>query len=164
MRTAIFIDGGYLQKVVPTKVDYQALRRELGGEQARMFFYDCLPEEANGKRDFLHALKCMGVTVRLGELEEIGPPKYFGDHSNIVQKGVDVQMALDVVEAAQQGMERIVVITGDADLVPAILKARDLMAWVVLVHNTFVAKSLWACVDERVQMDWVWQKKVERQQ
>lgn len=166
MKTAIFIDAGYLQKAVAARIDYRALALTLGGLDCRVFYYDCMPiTGGEAKEGFLNALEAIpGFVIRLGVLREVGEPKHFGDTSHVVQKMVDVEIALDMVEAAQRGVEKLVLISGDCDLVPAVQRARERYAWVTLVHSAAngIDRTLWNAVDDRVQMTPEWVRGVER--
>jgi uncharacterized LabA/DUF88 family protein len=86
-RAAVFIDGGYWQKILKNrfgspKIDLAALSEELCGKQERLrtYFYDCLPYQGENptdeekaryrkKQTYLHALGLLSrFEVRQGRL------------------------------------------------------------------------------------------------
>jgi uncharacterized LabA/DUF88 family protein len=142
-RTALFIDAGYLDKLCqdvyavpsggrkqPLALDFKQLPALLAeGKPWRTFYYHCLPyqddpplpaqfaaREAKQRfTDFLGRLK--GWELREGRLEKRG--------EGLVQKRVDVLLAVDLTRLAWlKEIQRAVLVTGDADFVPAVEDAR----------------------------------------
>jgi uncharacterized LabA/DUF88 family protein len=153
MKSCLFIDGGYMEKISTGKLNYRALPGVLlkaagGGNLLRTYYYDCVPQEyESNKQKFLDALAYIpNFIIRYGYLDkhiERGEEKF-------TQKMTDVQIALDIFRAAKAGVERVIVVTGDMDLVPALEAARKEFCEVVLVHNNGITRELQNAVDRRV--------------
>lgn len=77
---------------------------------------------------------------------------------HITQKGVDVKFTIDLVSlATDKRIDKVILITGDSDFVPAIEYARDSHLKIILYYargkRHFVHKGLFFACDERIQMD-----------
>ena len=171
MRTAaVFIDGGYLQKVIE---GYGKPRIDHGRfadwacqpyERFRAYYYDCAPFQSSNPTPeekvraenferFLRALQSIPrFTVRLGRLarrdREDGSSYY-------EQKGVDLQMGLDIASAALLGrVDVVVIVSGDSDLLPAVeyVKERGLLVCHVHGARATYHPRLWASADERKEI------------
>ncbi len=169
-RTAIFIDGGYLDYVLRDmglfgKLDYAAFIAALtgGSDLLRAYYYHCLPyqtahptaeesKQLGAMQKFLDALERIPRTeVCLGKLEFRGTR---ADGRPIYQqKRVDSQIATDLVLlSAKHRIDEAVVVTGDSDFLPAIQIAKDEGVVVRLVHGEGKNRphnDLWKAVDER---------------
>ncbi|MCS6784763.1 MAG: NYN domain-containing protein [Candidatus Caldarchaeum sp.] len=179
-KAAVFIDGGYFEKllkhyfadrrkdletyreiVVEPRIDFLRLSEQLcrGYERFRTYYYNCMPYQSNpptpeeserygNKRRFIHYLQRLPrFQVRLGRLRKTAT----GDFE---QKGVDVQLAIDLVElAAVRAISKAVLIGGDADYVPPVKKARDFHVIVELYyHPRHVSSELLDACDERTEI------------
>ena len=151
-KTAIFIDGGYLNKVVKkqfngTSLDYLKLSNKICSDlklvRLRTYFYHCLPivrkgntqdviKQANMER-FLTKLKRLPrFEVKLGRLQIIG--------DQFRQKMIDVLMSLDITNMSfENQIQHAVLIAGDSDFVPAIKKAKD---YGIIVHLYYHPSSV----------------------
>jgi len=137
-RGAIFIDGGYLNRVLKNyfrepKVDYLKLCNkicsDLGLDRLRTYFYHCLPiirksneedlKRQAGMQRFLTNLKRLPrFEVKLGRLQLIG--------SQFKQKMIDVLMSLDITNMSYENqIQHVILIAGDSDFVPAVKRAKD---------------------------------------
>lgn len=161
-RTVIFIDGAYLQRLLNDqfgggKLDYAKLAQALAGqsELIHTYYYDsCSRENVNYDR-FLNALRHIpGFIVRQGQLAT-------GRSGGFVQKGVDVQLAVDLtrISLTSRGarVNNIIILTGDGDFVPAITVAKENGIKVTLVHGKrtseiFVARGLIQACDGRFEL------------
>ncbi|GAB4526903.1 MAG: NYN domain-containing protein [Anaerolineae bacterium] len=173
-RVSIFIDGGYLDKI---------LRYELGGVQInyanfsraiahtihptadilRTYYYHCSPyqgtpptheesERVASMQNFLDAINRLPrFTVRQGRLARRGPDRegrYFYE-----QKMIDVYLSIDLVHASLKGnISHAAIVAGDSDFVPAIEMARNESISVWLFHGERLHNSLWDVADERIQL------------
>ena len=141
MLTAVFIDGGYLDKGLDrigfARVDYLRLSAAMAGEERLLqtFYYHCQPykfpnpdEKQLGtytrRMAFFEGIqKLPKVTCRFGYLacrgnDENGKPI-------LVQKKVDVMLAVDMVSlAARKAVSSIKLLSGDRDLTPSIQEVR----------------------------------------
>lgn len=173
-RVAVFIDGGYMDKVLRyefsgAKIDYAAFSREVvsqvheGANLLRTYYYDCLPyqsdpptaEESNrfaSKQRFFYAIgRLPRFNVRLGHLARRGPDK--GGEYHFEQKMVDVLLSIDLVHLSAKGqITDVVLVAGDADYVPAlgVAKSEGVSAW--LLHGKRPHNELWNIADERIQI------------
>jgi len=172
-RAAVFIDGGYLQKVLKElgepKIDYQKLSAWAadGYEVFRTYYYDCLPyqdspptEEQNrrfsSKQSFLGALQRLErYEVRLGRLERRGRNQR--GEPIFQQKRIDLQIGLDVASlVVKRVIQIVVIISGDSDMIPAVTFAKNEGVLTRLVHGPRSVNStanyhedLWVCADDR---------------
>lgn len=141
-RTALLIDAGYLDKLCqdvfaipsggrkqPLALDFKRLGTLAETRPWRTYYYFCLPYQDDPPQpaqfaareakkrftDFLGRLK--GWELREGRLEKRGDA--------LVQKRVDVLLAVDLTRMAWlKEVQRVVLISGDADFVPAVEDAR----------------------------------------
>jgi len=136
-RSALFIDGGYLAKVLKSsfgerRIDYLKLSEKLceDSERLRTYYYNCMPYQSHpptrketerfAKADrFLFTLRRLPrFEVRLGKLSRIG--------GQFVQKRVDILLAVDLVRMSwDKQIQTAVLLTGDSDFVPAVQAAKD---------------------------------------
>lgn len=162
-RVAIFIDGGYLKKVLKEfgepKIDYLRLSDELAGghERLRTYYYDCMPYRSNpptpeenaryaGMQRFLdHLRRQPRFEVRLGRLAK--------RPGGFEQKRVDVLFAVDLTRlSASRQISQAVLVTSDSDFVPAIQAAKNDGVLVQLYYSerlSYNNELLQAC-DDRI--------------
>lgn len=176
-RIAIFIDGGHVGKLWKehfgirggyAAIDYQKLVRWISGssEVLRAYYYDCLPYQSaepsqrerdmlSGKQRFFFALeKIPRFCVRQGKLVFRGyvckkrKPSF-------IQKRVDLRLGLDLGSIVTTGkVEKVALIAGDSDFIPAIEFAREKGVITLLVHGPFGTyhKDLWQAADDRKEI------------
>ncbi len=176
MRSAIFIDGGYLlnqlqdANVTP---DYRRLaehllaplRRQTTLDLMRCYFYYCppwmsdKPTEGELRRMAEHQKFAAEIEgndrwqLRLGKLER----RREGDKQVFAQKRVDVQLSVDLVHHAAAGhIQHAIVVAGDSDFIPAIVAAKESGATVTLWcdNDKSVHRDLLAEVDEVHFINW----------
>ncbi len=186
-RLAIFVDGGYLDKLAQDefrlRIDMGKLVekvREVVGSKSRdqvdilrTLYYHCLPYQSNpptagentrfaNKRRYFDAIGSLPrFEVRMGRLT------FKGLDSNgrpfFQQKKVDLLLGLDfALLSGKKQITHAAVISGDSDLVPAFVVAKEEGILVWLFHgprrsrvdgdSTF-AHELWDKADERHELD-----------
>ena len=176
-RTAIFIDGTYLNKLLErefgrARIDYHLLARHLAGgsEILRTYYYHCPPHQssppteeelvrARSSEHFFTALRRLPrFEVRLGKLAYRGL-----DHDGrpiFIQKRVDIMLSVDLVRlAATSQITQAVLLAGDSDFLPAVEAAKNHGVLLNLCHgptrqpgaNT-VHHDLWSACDERTEL------------
>jgi uncharacterized LabA/DUF88 family protein len=161
-----YLDAGYFRerfqkRLIPlfAKVpacDFANLRQQLNVD--RVFYYDCLDDlDADNHAvtaakpqsvDYERVLKTDGYLPKLGTLSGGGPKK-------LGQKEVDVQLAVDMLTHAYDGLiSEASVITGDLDFRPAmnVLVARGVHVRLVYDASS-VNKNLFAASDIRKEID-----------
>jgi uncharacterized LabA/DUF88 family protein len=113
------------QHVQATSADNQPIRAQ------RMFFYDAVDETASPTdqqklQEYLSKVEALTyVSVATGHVR---PGK-----RNRQQKGVDVQIAVDALEAASSGRaEAIILVAGDADFAPLAEAVRRTGAFILV--------------------------------
>ena len=169
-RYAVFIDGGYIKKVLrqfgEVKISYLKLSEEVADDEERLrtYYYDCPPYVSSTptadeklrqqKFDrFKHALeKEARFQVRLGRLARYQT----ADGPVFEQKKVDVLLTVDLVKLSlEHQIQRAVLIAGDSDFCPAIQVARDAGVVVQLYHHpkSKAHEELIEVCDERFQID-----------
>lgn len=168
-RVALFIDGGYLDKVLESEfsaadLSYQKLSAALAGagDILRTYYYHSLPYQGNpppeeqsrysGRRSFFNALERLPrYTVRLGRLAYVGRSRRGGPIFE--QKQVDIILGVDLVLlAAKHLIQEAILVTGDSDFIPAIAVAKSEGVLVRLYHGHNPHNSLWQEADERTQL------------
>jgi uncharacterized LabA/DUF88 family protein len=152
-RTAVFIDAGYLDKVLEksfgeVRLDYGRLVTEMvgGHELLRAYYYNCPPYQGhpptqdelvrkrNADRFFAALERLSRFEVRLGRLERrscrhCGIPEFH-------QKRADLMLGVDIVNlSARQQISRAVLVAGDSDLLPAVEVAKSAGVLVHLFHG-----------------------------
>jgi len=177
-RAVVLIDNGYLSAILrdefnEARIDYLKLSDILcqGFLRLRTYVYDCLPYQANpptpeqsqlyaGKVKFFDAIKKLpSFEVRFGK-QRPRPGGYF------IQKGVDVLLTVDLVKlSAKAQVQKVFLVAGDADYVPAVKAAKDEGVSVRLYHSGAYqvtpegrnllkySNELWDACDERTVID-----------
>lgn len=167
MDTYLFIDGGYLMRQYSRllfalrrdeKIDFRELMRMTDCRKG--FYYDCIdtkqkksetPDErekrVREKRAFLNEIReTPGMHVIEGEMS--------GQKKNRRQKGVDVALAVDMLNhAVRHNMTRTVLISGDNDFTPLVKAVAQYGTYTVLFsrrHTTSI--QLIRAADEYRQM------------
>lgn len=174
---AIFIDGGYLDKVLRNEhasasIDYDKLATEMAGglSRYRAYYYFCrrwmslhpTEEERRLQADqdrFFERIKSLPrFEVRLGHLKKRGTD--VSGKPIFQQKGVDVLLAIDVVRIALKGeVSQIAILAGDGDYKELIQVAKDAGVITRLFHAqgttemTKFSPELWAASDDRIPID-----------
>ena len=165
----VFIDGMFLQNVIAayslgSKVDYEKLSNKLAGSyrRNRTYVFDALPHsnEMNQqkKQRFLDKLRYLNsFQVELGyvKLENKHCPKCHQDVQIPRQKKVDILIATRLIERSKQ-VDKIILVAGDADFVPAIEFARQnsKIAVAYADHASVgAATQLIQACDERIVLD-----------
>ncbi|MFQ5664357.1 MAG: NYN domain-containing protein [Terriglobia bacterium] len=172
---AVFIDGGYLEKVLhydhqEPKIDFERLVRLMAepDELLRAYYYHCLPYQSNppteeerqrysSRHRFITALSYLPrFEVRLGKLAYRGQDT---DGNPIFQqKRVDCMVGVDMALLAGRGkITNVSIFTGDSDLIPALEAVKREGVLVTLWHgsfspNTRPSRELVEVADERRQL------------
>lgn len=177
-RIAIFIDGGYLDKVLQlefnrAQINYPKLSGWMsqGIDILRTYYYNCLPYKNNPptidqSRQFSNAQSFFNrlnsfpkYEVREGKLEFRGIDRDTGKPI-FQQKRVDIMLGVDMAMAAtKHKVTHIGLLTGDSDFLPAVMAAKEEFVIVRLFHSNFYDatrridlrphRELWGQVDER---------------
>lgn len=172
-RTAVFVDGGYLDYVLRdgfkgARIDYGKLAVAMAGadhELLRCYYYHCLPYQSSPPTDdesrrfassqrFFNALRRLDLfEVREGKLAYRGIEQGTGKPI-FEQKRVDILLAVDLVLlAAKHRIDKAAILTGDSDFIPAIQSAKNEGVIVELWHgsgSTAPHRELWDGVDKRI--------------
>ena len=165
---AIFIDGGYLTKILENEfarpyLDYQKLSDVLASprERLRTYYYDCMPYQSSpptqverikhsGKAKFIHAITrgSQRFEFRQGKLRRTKTGQF-------EQKRIDVLLAIDMVRlCSKKQIDIVVLISGDSDLVPAVEASKEEGAIVQLYYRSrSTADELLNVCDERYEID-----------
>ena len=169
-RIAIFIDGAYLYRVLQdefngARIDFGALAKALAKESdlLRTYYYNCplyqsdSPTEEQQRQyesqyNFFETLESLPrYTVRLGRLAYRGTS--IEGRPIFEQKGIDMLLGMDLIQlATKHAIQEAVVLTGDADFVPALRAAKAEGVLIRLYHGIRPRDDLWREADERVQI------------
>lgn len=129
MRSHIFIDGANIYHGAHDydkdyKLDYQKLAQlleeETETELIRTSFYTGVPEDVPQKeREFLEIIDALdNFEVKTKPLREIDGER--------IEKGIDVQIASDMLYNGLQGhCQHVILVSGDDDLAPAVERLKD---------------------------------------
>ena len=140
MLTAVFIDGGYLDRGIrgEHRLDYNRLSALLAGSERLLqtYYFNCLPFDFKSptpdqekfykmRTQFYDNLKRRPkMTCKFGYLVYRG--KDTEGRPILVQKKVDVMLAVDMITmAARRILHSIKLLSGDSDLSPAIQETRQ---------------------------------------
>jgi len=146
-KAAVFIDGGYLARVLEKefngiKIDFGAFSNKIckDVERLKTYYYYCMPYQSNPPTEeerkryatadrFMHALKRLPrFEVRLGKL-------VYRD-GEFTQKRVDVLLAVDLVRMSwDKQINRAILVTGDSDFVPPVLAANEAGVLTILYYS-----------------------------
>jgi uncharacterized LabA/DUF88 family protein len=173
-RIAIFIDGGYIDKVVQNefgnaKISYELLSREIARQIdpeatiLRTYYYHCPPYQSNpptvdesarysSTMNFFDAINRLPrFEVRLGRLARRGPDT--NGRYSFEQKMVDVLMSVDLVHLTAKGhVSDVAIVAGDSDFVPAVKTAKEEGVSIWLFHRERPHNDLWTVADERIRI------------
>lgn len=182
-KTACFIDDGYLQNVLKDsgklkfgysdeqskwKTDYSKLVSLMKGEEKllRTYYYTCkrenLSEEDDKKQEsFFYSLdKLSQFECKFGRLEYRGEDKE--GKPIYIQKQVDNLITIDIVMLSFKHLiTKATVISGDADLIPAIKFAKNEGVIVeVLYFPGSTSNELLKTVDIATELNYDWLEKI----
>lgn len=172
-KAAVFIDGGFLLKVLGDmgypQIDYAKFSDNLcaTNQRLRTYYYDCLPfrsepptieeqDRYSKKQSFLNKLELLPrFEIKLGRLAKRGKDSRGRDLFQ--QKKVDILFSVDVVRMSWAKLvDRVILVTGDSDFVPAVNAAKDVGVLVELycyksphLHGPITHNELIKAVDER---------------
>lgn len=136
IKTSVLVDGGYLREVLNIKRGHRYYpkaeeveifcKNTLLKENEylyRVFFYDAKPDNDKNADYFYNKIESLPFfALRMGRLVNHTAK---GAVANYVQKGVDMKIGLDIASMAYKKLvDRIVIVTNDTDLIPAIKLAR----------------------------------------
>lgn len=176
-RAVLLIDNGYLSAIIrdeykEDRVDYLKISELIchGYTRLRTYVYDCMPYQADpptevqktlfgGKTRFFKALsKQPSFEIRFGKQRPRG--------DTYIQKGVDVLLTVDLVKLTSKAqVQKVFLIAGDADFVPAVKAAKEEAVSVKLYHSggyqtlqngrrvLKYSNELWEACDERAIID-----------
>ena len=174
-RVAIFIDGGYIDKVLEhacgnVRIDYRLLADTIcktihpDADIFRVYYYHCQPWQSSSptpdesarfaaKQNFFDAINRLPrFAVKLGRLARRGPDNQ-GKYS-YEQKMVDVLLSIDLTHFSAKGqITHAAIVGGDSDFVPAIQVAQNEGISIWLFHGQRPHRELWDTADERIQIN-----------
>ena len=163
-RVAVFIDNGYLSKIVPDgiKIDFEKFCTAVCGDKERLrtYFYDCMPYQSEPPTDsekirygnyckFREIIESLPrFQMRFGKLRK-------NHDGSFEQKRVDILMAVELVRLSWSHQIRYaIIVSGDSDFVPAIEAAKDAGVITALYFSKgTVHNELLSAVDERYEMN-----------
>ncbi len=121
-RAAIFIDGSNLYHSLEENcgradLDFGAFARKLVGDRVlhRIYYYNILQDAEKKGQGYQEQQKFLASLYNVQYLEvRLGTSKYRGDV--MVEKGVDIMLATDLLQFAWQGVyDSAILVTGDGD-------------------------------------------------
>lgn len=155
----LFIDGGYLRKVIESfgekiycnkniRINYS----RIASGYTKVFYYDCLPKREDAffksQEEFFSVLRGYdGWHVILGIVT--------GSAGRLRQKEVDIRIAVDMLSHShKKNMHKITFIAGDRDFKPLVdAVVREGMFIELMFERLSVSKELMEAADARVIID-----------
>jgi len=159
-RVCIFIDGSNLyyqlkELKAKGKIDYYQFSLALTGADRKLirtYYYVCPPtnpqqDSYNDQQKFLLYLSNTPyLQVQFGNLEIRGDTQ--------VEKGIDVRISIDMVSLAYtNAYDTAILVSNDADLVPAVSKVKDLGKHVEYAYLSRKTAQLVDACDRIVPID-----------
>ena len=170
MKISVLIDGGYLNKILKkysVHIDEKAIHTIVTASIEKkeilhkVLYYDCRPYKFSENEDSVYSeeitfernnqllntlAKQDQYVLRLGKLKFLGRDNT--GHPILVQKGVDIRIALDMARIVMVSkVERLIIITGDTDLVPAMEMVRTYDIQIVTINMDNLANELYSHSD-----------------
>jgi len=165
-KVAICIDLGYLNKITSKfgniPISFELLKDELIDKKTerhyRTYIYYCPPYQSSpptpeekskvSRHDkFIHKLKNIPrLELRSGKLSKRG--------SSFIQKRVDTYCAIDLVKLSlMKYVQKVILVAGDSDFVPAIKEAKEHGVIVKLIYYPkAVHNELLECCDDKEEI------------
>ncbi|WP_180827429.1 NYN domain-containing protein [Bacillus sp. UMB0728] len=142
-----------IEGINPWKVFFQTVEKIYINKPTDYRFYGAvisksLDPERNRKRSrFFNRLSRDGIKVKEGFVVL--------DHKGaLVEKGVDVQLSLDLLELSLKGFDEVIVFSADGDLVPAVHRAqRNGTIVKAILSKNVPAGHLSEAVDEIIRLE-----------
>lgn len=181
-KISMLIDAGYMREVLKDKNIFvnevaisNIVKQSIDDETEilhKVLYYDCTSYKDKSKIDtnertfrndeLLDTLsRKERFAVRLGKLKCVGKNKK--GEPILVQKGVDIRIALDVAKIIMaHKIHRIILIAGDTDLIPAMKMARIHDIEVGLIRMSYLAEELYSHMDfmRNIDLDKLVKKKI----
>jgi len=141
MKSGIFIDAGYLTKLLHIKnkkINLLKLSNELTKDTTRIrtTYYDALPLPINekGKKLYPKAQRFHNVLRKLDKFEvKLGRTQVIGEEYH--QKGVDMRLGVDLVQLSMnKEIDKAILIASDSDFEYAVQKAQEVGVTVTLAY------------------------------
>jgi uncharacterized LabA/DUF88 family protein len=175
-KIALFIDGGYLAKILrnefdSAKIDFQKLQELIsaGNTLFRSYYYICPAYRSDPPTDqeklvhanqtrFFDKLKLIPhFEIKFGILvkRDISCDRCGHTTIKFEQKRIDVLFAVDFVRSAwNKSIQRAAIIAGDGDFAPVVKDAKDAGVMVNLFYSkNSIARELHDVCDERYIID-----------
>lgn len=130
-RVMVFIDGSNLfftmiDKHCSAGLDYGKFVRKLDRKLIRAYYYDAPLIQSDNQQRYRKQQKFFNALSRTDYLE-----LRYGRFERGRQKGVDVKIAVDMIDkAVQKVYDTAILVSGDSDLVPAVNLVKDIGAHV----------------------------------
>ena len=175
---AIFIDAGYLEKIVSKRysglrVDYSKLPDALkdeGDEILRTYYYNCPPYQSaeptsDERRRKSGYDRFRQILLRLPRYEVREGKTVKRSETEFGQKGIDTLICVDMVKLVYSGkIDKVILIAGDHDLMPGIEAVKDAMVITKLIyHPESVSNQLYEMCDDRMMIDDELAEKIKRE-
>ena len=171
IKSSIFIDAAYVGKYCKKKhiqLDYAKLVSELSNSTSLIdtFYYNCMPivsnpptsqeqtKYRNVQRFHVMLERHANMKIKLGRLQKVWDDDC--NRFNYNQKGVDMQIGVDIVQQSmQKKIDKVILLASDSDFVYAIQKAKEAGVKTSLAYfpSFAINDSLLDAVDEKVQLD-----------
>jgi len=159
MKSGVFIDAGYLSKLLHIKnkrINILKLSNELTKDTTRIvtIYYDALPLPINekGKKLYPKAQRFHNTLRKLDKFEvKLGRTQVIGNEYH--QKGVDMRLGVDLVQLSMnKKIDKAILIASDSDFEYAVQKAQEAGVAVTLAYFSIskINSKFLNSVDEKI--------------
>ncbi|MBF8299171.1 MAG: hypothetical protein HW397_220 [Dehalococcoidia bacterium] len=147
-RVTIFIDGSNLYHSLEENcgradLDFSSFAKKLVGDRElhRIYYYNILQDPEKKGQAYQDQQKFLASLYTIRYLEiRLGTSKFRGDV--MVEKGVDIMMATDLLQYAWQGVyDTAILVTGDGDFIYAVQAVKNFGKYVEIA--AFPANLSW---------------------
>lgn len=135
-RVMVFIDAANLNKSAEKlgiRIDYEKLKKlfEFPEHQLIRPYYYTATDNNPSRKKYFDKLQEFGYEIRTQEIEE--------RHGEIVQKGVDIQLAVEMLDfGSHDRYDTVILGSGDQDFLPVVKAVKDLgkIVWVAAFEHS----------------------------
>lgn len=143
----------------PWKAFFEAVNSVLlsdyGEVDCHYHFYGAVPPKEIDERRFYDRTRFFDALRKDGIKAQKGICQPDPTSGKLQEKGVDVLAALDLVEMARNQYDLLFIFSGDADLVPAVQRARKYSKVVAIIKDGWPAKYMRENVDGVIPLELV---------
>ncbi|MGV2885895.1 NYN domain-containing protein [Paenibacillus taichungensis] len=131
------------------------LKSDYGDVECHYHFYGAIPPKDVDERRYYDRTRFFDALRKDGIKSQKGICQPDPSSGRLQEKGVDVLLSLDIVDLARDQYDILFVFSGDADLVPAVQRARRHSKVVAIIRDGWPAKYMRENVDGVIPLELV---------